>query len=150
MIQHIKRAGWLPVSLAVLCVMLLSQCQPQKQPPQTRETVLQSDSGLASYYARFFEGKKTASGKIFDNDEAVAAHPGYPLGTRVRVTNLDNSKTVELLIIDRGPTTENQEEGVIIDISRAAAKKIGMLQEGRIPAKVEVLQWGNDSTSSDN
>lgn len=102
-------------------------------------------SGLASFYSDMFEGRQTASGQIFDNDHLIAAHPSYPFDTRVRVTNLKNERSVEVIINDRGPTEPNQQEGVIIDLSRAAATQLGMLRDGRAPVRVEVLEWGKDA-----
>jgi rare lipoprotein A len=74
----------------------------------------------------------------------VAAHPSYPLGTVAKVTNLEKGGMVIVRIIDRGPTDENVAEGVIIDLSKGAAEKLGMVKEGRVKVKVEVLQWGNN------
>jgi rare lipoprotein A len=107
---------------------------------QVKETI----TGLASFYGRGFEGKETASGKIFDSDDMVAAHPTYPMGTKVRVTNQENQSMVILKIIDRGPTDENVREGVIIDVSKGAAKKLGMVADGRVRIQLEVLQWGEN------
>jgi rare lipoprotein A len=112
----------------------------------TKDTLLIKDSqtGLASYYGHEFEGKETASGETFHSKEMVAAHPTYPLGTVVRVTNLEEGDTVHVRIIDRGPTDENVAEGVIIDMSKGAAQKLGMVKAGRVRVKVEVLQWGTN------
>jgi rare lipoprotein A len=101
--------------------------------------------GLASYYSRHFDGKQTASGDTFDNDELVAAHRTLPLGSKVRVTNLENGRSVVVRITDRGASAENRREGVIIDVSQAAAKRLQMKKDGRVRAKVEVLEWGDDS-----
>ncbi|HEX2532603.1 MAG TPA: septal ring lytic transglycosylase RlpA family protein [Chitinophagaceae bacterium] len=106
--------------------------------------VKETQTGLASFYGRAFEGEKTASGETFRSGELVAAHPTYPLGTRARVTNLEGGGTVQVRIIDRGPTDENVAEGVIIDLSKGAAEKLGMVQDGRVRVKVEVLQWGTN------
>jgi len=102
-------------------------------------------TGLASFYGRGFHGKETASGKTFDKHEMVAAHPTYPLGTKARITNLENGRVAEVQVIDRGPTEENQAEGVIIDLSEGAAAKLGILKDGRAQVKVEVLEWGSDT-----
>ena len=96
--------------------------------------------GLASYYARVLDGNITASGDRFDNDALVAAHPTYPFGTRVRVTNLRNGRAVTLRIVDRGPVLAARRNGVIIDISRAAAAKLGFIQRGLARVRVEVLK----------
>ena len=112
--------------------------------PVEADNVLQERIGLASYYGAAFQGQETASGEVFDKEEMVAAHPSYPLGTVARVTNLKNGRTVEVRIIDRGPTAPNRREGVIIDLSRGAARRLGFLTEGRARVKVEVLAWGKD------
>lgn len=95
--------------------------------------------GLASYYARSLDGKRTASGVLFDNSAFVAAHPTYPFGTLVRVTNLRNRRSVTVLVIDRGPTRAVQSKGVIIDLSRAAADALGFLKDGRTRVRLEVV-----------
>lgn len=103
--------------------------------------------GLASFYGAAFEGRRTASGTIFDKEELVAAHPSYPFGTRVRVTNLDNGRSVTLEIVDRGPTDEYVDDGVIIDVSHGAARVLGFLEEGRQRVRVHVLSWGDGERS---
>jgi rare lipoprotein A len=103
--------------------------------------------GLASFYGQGdgFHGKRTASGSIFDKNELVAAHPSYPFGTRVRVTNLANGRSVTLRVVDRGPTAENVEEGVIIDVSARAARILGFVEEGRQRVRLVVLEWGGET-----
>ena len=100
-------------------------------------------TGLASFYARKLDGKETARGDSFSNDELVAAHPSYPFGTRVRVTNLENDTSVVVRIIDRGASKQNQREGVIIDLSQAAAARLKMKKDGRVRVRVDVLEWGD-------
>jgi len=70
----------------------------------------------------------------------VAAHPTYPFGTIVRVTNLENGRSATVRILDRGPARAN---GVIIDVSRRAADKLGFIREGRTRVRLEVLRWGS-------
>lgn len=89
--------------------------------------------GWASWYGPELHGEPTASGEPFDMHDLTAAHRTLPLGTRVQVRNLGNGRTVEVRINDRGPLPEDR----IIDLSRAAAGKIGMLPTGS--ALVEVL-----------
>lgn len=84
--------------------------------------------GKASWYGPGFHGKKTASGQRFNPYALTAAHPRWPLGTRARVTNLHNGKEVEVTINDRGP----HGGGRIIDLSRAAAKKLAMDGTARV------------------
>ena len=98
--------------------------------------------GKASYYCQRFHGGRTASGRIFNRNHLVAAHPSYPYGTRVRVTNLGNKRQVEVRIIDRGPSSAQRKKGIIIDVSRAAAEKLGMIKRGRANVKLEVIEWG--------
>ena len=96
--------------------------------------------GFASYYARSLDGNITASGGRFDNDALVAAHPTYAFGTRVRVTNLQNGRVVTLRIVDRGPVPAARRNGVIIDVSRAAAVKLGFIERGLARVRVEILE----------
>jgi rare lipoprotein A len=88
--------------------------------------------GLASYYGREHDGRRTASGEIFDMNEMTAAHRTLPFGTRVRVTDLANGRQVTVRINDRGPFRR----GRIVDLSYAAARKLGIV--GRGVAKVRV------------
>lgn len=91
------------------------------------------ERGEASYYHNKYRGKKTASGQKFRQYKRTAAHKTLPLGTKVKVTNLQNGKTVRVTINDRGPFVE----GRIIDLTRKAARKIDMLQDGVVPVKIE-------------
>ena len=84
----------------------------------------------------------TASGVRFDNDALVAAHPTYPFGTVVRVTNLRNDRSVTVRIVDRGPVRAVRTKGVIIDVSRAAADALGFLEAGRTRVRLEIVRWG--------
>ena len=119
-------------------------CTSKKASANDPVQIKESKTGLASYYGPGFQGKETASGETFDSREWVAAHPSYPLGSVARVTNLENNRTVTVRIIDRGPTDENVAEGVIIDLSKGAARELGMVKDGRVQVKVDILQWGNN------
>src|SRR5690606_16765314 len=115
-------------------------------PPPVPVPVLATQTGLASYYHPSLDGLATASGVPFDNEAFMAAHPTYPLGTIVQVTNLDNGAlVVEVVIVDRGPTAENVAKGVIIDLSGAVAEMLDMVQDGLVQVKVEVIKWGGES-----
>jgi len=94
-----------------------------------------SESGKASYYANRHHGLKTASGERFDQNALTAAHRKLPFGTRVRVTNLNNDRSVVVRINDRGPFVR----GRIIDVSRAAAQRLDMLRAGVVPVRIETL-----------
>ena len=105
--------------------------------------VLAEASGEATYYADKFDGRRTASGVVFWNTEAFAAHREYPFGTMVRVTNERNGRSVILRVVDRGPHgTSPVAKRTIIDVSKSAAEELGFLRAGRVPVKVEVLEWG--------
>jgi len=82
--------------------------------------------GLASYYGRAHDGRRTASGETFDMSRMTAAHRSLPFGTRVRVKNLDNGKEAVVRINDRGPFRR----GRVIDVSLAAARKLGFVARG--------------------
>jgi rare lipoprotein A len=106
---------------------------------ETDSRILETGTGTASYYADEFDGKKTASGEIYDMNKLTAAHPSFPLNTKVKVTNLKNGLSVEVRINDRMPSFKNR----IIDLSLEAAKEIDMIKAGIQEVKVEVLEWGN-------
>jgi rare lipoprotein A len=72
----------------------------------------------------------------------VAAHPTYPFGTVIRVTNLTNRRRVIVRVVDRGPTKNVQAEGVLIDLSSGAARNLGFANSGRTRVRLEVLRWG--------
>jgi rare lipoprotein A len=106
------------------------------------ERILATKVGKASYYGKGFNGRKTASGERFNSNHAVAAHPSWPFGTLVRVTNLRNGRAVKVRIIDRGPSRRMQRKGRIIDLSRGTARRLGFLRQGVARVKLEVLKWG--------
>jgi rare lipoprotein A len=92
--------------------------------------------GRASWYGAQFQGQETASGEPFDMQELTAAHPTLPFGSRVRVTNEANGRSVVVRINDRGPYRGNR----IIDLSRKAAEMIGLKSKGVGRVKVEVIE----------
>jgi len=94
-----------------------------------------SQSGRVSWYGPGFHGRPTASGEIFDSGDLTMAHRSLPLGSRVRVTNLDNGRSVVLRVNDRGPYVD----GRIADLSRAAARRLDFLDDGVVRARIELL-----------
>lgn len=110
--------------LSLVSWMWIQPCTAQKQ------------HGKASYYSKKITGSRTASGQRLHHDSLVCAHRSYPFGTHLKVTNLSNNKTVIVKVIDRYPFGR----GRIIDLSWAAAKKIGMLNQGVASVKVEMLE----------
>lgn len=106
--------------------------------PPVGSDALETQEGIASYYGAEFQGRKTSSGEIFDKDKLTAAHLKFPFGTRLRVIDLDNGKTCEVVVNDRGPFVPDR----IIDLSYGAAKDIGMIGPGTAHVRLEVIQWG--------
>lgn len=103
----------------------------------------QIQTGKASFYADKFEGTATASGEKYHRNKLTAAHKTLPFGTRVKVTNLANNESVEVVINDRGPYVENR----IIDLSKSAAEKLGFVNQGLADIKLEVVDAGDGKTS---
>ncbi|BCX19027.1 MAG: hypothetical protein KatS3mg117_2709 [Geminicoccaceae bacterium] len=91
--------------------------------------------GIASWYGDDFHGRPTANGEVFDKDRISAAHPTLPLPSRVRVTNLENGKSIELRVNDRGPFVDDR----LIDLSRAAARELGFEEKGLARVRVQFL-----------
>jgi rare lipoprotein A (peptidoglycan hydrolase) len=89
--------------------------------------------GEASWYGKDFHGKKTASGETFNEHDLTAAHPTLPMGTKAKVTNLETGKSVGVEINDRGPYRKGRD----IDLSKGAAKEIGMKKDGSASVKIE-------------
>ena len=96
------------------------------------------ESGVASYYGPEFAFRRTASGEMFDPKEMTAAHRTLPFGTRIRVTNLSNGRRVVLRVNDRGP----YRKGRVIDVSHAAARKLGFAHHGTAQVRIDVLKRG--------
>ena len=94
-----------------------------------------TQEGVASWYGPGFAGRTTSNGEVFDPAQLTAAHRTLPFGTRVRVTNLETGSSVEVRINDRGPFKADR----IIDLSRAAAERIGMIGSGVATVRVEVV-----------
>jgi rare lipoprotein A len=99
-------------------------------------TVISSFTGNATYYADKFQNQKTASGETYKKNKFTAAHKDLPFNTLVKVTNLKNGLSVVVKINDRGPFGNNRE----IDLSYIAAKSIGMINDGVVEVKIDVLQ----------
>jgi len=95
-----------------------------------------TQSGKASYYSMKFQSKKTASGELYDNTKKTAAHKKLPFGTKVKVTNIKNRKSIIVKINDRGPFVK----GRIIDLSGSAFSSIAKLSAGVIKVKIEVIE----------
>jgi rare lipoprotein A (peptidoglycan hydrolase) len=150
--------GQIVVGCAVLCLSLVAGAQetvaPQVESPQKeslkkeeikieevqtdeaqKEAVKEGVIGIASYYASKFNGRRTASGEKFSQKVLTAAHLTLPFGTLLKVTNLQNLKSVIVRVNDRGPHVR----GRIVDLSRAAAELIGMRHTGTARVELEIL-----------
>jgi len=125
--------GWATMAAA----MVLAGCStaPERRPPGpdapplAKPRPLELGRGMASWYGPGFHGKRTASGERFDMNDLTAAHRTVPFGTRVRVRNMDNGREVVVRINDRGPRVP----GRVIDLSKAAAAALELLQAGEAP-----------------
>ena len=125
--------------VATMCgLLLVSSCTLKRAEIryEARSGVGMVQYGVASWYGKKFHGNPTASGEIYDMYQLTAAHKTLPLGTYVMVTNLENNRSVEAKINDRGPFVK----GRIIDLSYAAARSIDMVEKGTARVKVVVLK----------
>ncbi|HEX6438577.1 MAG TPA: septal ring lytic transglycosylase RlpA family protein [Candidatus Binatia bacterium] len=143
-VGNVKPISDLSLGLLLVTVISITACSvpPSRIPPPITPPRA-SQTGIASWYGPGFHGKATASGVIYNQHDLTAAHQTLPLGTRVLVTNLENGRSVEVLINDRGPFAK----GRIIDLSYAAAESLGMVGPGTIPVRIEVVGSGADKVS---
>lgn len=131
--QRSLQRRWPPL-LGVL--LLLAACTSHRDFSRLSEpSVGQRQVGRASWYGPKFHGRKTASGEVYDMDGISAAHRELPFGTRLRVTHLDNGRSVEVVVNDRGPFVDDR----ILDLSRGAARQLGMVAAGVADVEIEIL-----------
>jgi rare lipoprotein A len=104
-----------------------------------------TERGIISYYTEKFENRTTASGEKFDNNDFVGSHKKLPFNSRVKVTNISTGKSVIIRINDRGPYAY----GRIMDVSKAAAKEIGLTSTGTTKADLEVISLGETALSKE-
>ena len=134
----------LPVEAAVIAseepVVTVAEVQApvEEVAPAPVEPVkpIRFQTGVASWYGFHWQGRKTASGTRFDTRLLTAAHRSLPLNTMVRVTNLLNGRSVEVLVNDRGPYVGHR----VIDLSEEAARRLDMVKKGLAPVKIELLR----------
>jgi rare lipoprotein A len=103
-----------------------------------------AQTGTASWYGPGFHGRKTASGERFDQNKLTAAHRSLPLDTKVKVTNLENGRSVEVEINDRGPYVGKR----VIDLSKAAANRLDMTDDGTARVRIEVIELAEADTQT--
>jgi len=123
-------------ALALAIFLLLLPVCSHKPGPDLEQPGRPMEVGLASWYGQEFQGRPTASGERFDMNDLTAAHRTLPFGTRVKVTNLENSRSVVVRVNDRGPHKPER----IIDLSYAAARQLGMIEAGTARVRLEVLE----------
>lgn len=123
----LRCAGW-------GAVLMVSACVSARAP-----VAAGSEEGLASWYGEPYHGRPTASGQLYDQSELTAAHRTLPFGSRVRVANLDNGRSVVVVINDRGPFVA----GRILDLSRAAAEELRLIGPGVARVRLTVVKLGD-------
>lgn len=134
------------IVLPVFCALVAAGCSgsyprftPRDEAARTSRNAADHNlEGIASYYADEFDGKHTASGEIYNMQAMTAAHRTLPFNTMVRVTNKQNGRSIVVRVNDRGPFKNDR----IIDLSLAAAKKLGLIAHGTAPVTMEVLEMG--------
>lgn len=128
---------WLTGLLVTIAMLALAGCATRSvsvvPPIDSRPGAIQE--GVASWYGPGFHGKKTTSGEVYDQHDMTAAHQSLPLGTRVVVTNLQNERSVEVRVNDRGPFAKSR----VIDLSYAAASALDMIGPGTAPVRIQVV-----------
>jgi rare lipoprotein A len=141
------KTGTLPLILLALSFFILLACAskhhvpvegripPWEQKIAKKEVVKGVQYGMASWYGKDFHGKPTSSGEIYDMYQLTCAHKTLPLGAMVMVTHMENGKSIELKVNDRGPFVKDR----IIDVSYAAAQILGMYEKGTAYVKVEAM-----------
>jgi rare lipoprotein A len=129
------RLRTLRVLAPMLVLTTLAACTTARRGHAIPVAVGHEESGLASWYGHPYHGRRTASGEIYDMGQMTAAHRTLPFGTRVRVTNLETGRSVEVRINDRGPFTD----GRIIDVSYAAAQVLGVVGRGVVRVRLRVV-----------
>jgi rare lipoprotein A len=138
-----QRAAAVAIVSLAACLSACAARAPVAAPGGSAPRILETREGLASWYGREFHGRMTASGIRFDMNAMVAAHPSYPFGTVLRVTNLANGRSTSVRIVDRGPARRLRADGFVIDVSRGAAEVLRFIQQGRARVRLEVLAWGS-------
>ena len=103
-------------------------------PAQTKPAA--GETGVCSYYAQRHNGHITASGKKFNNSALTAAHRTYPMGTKLKLTNISNGKTVDVVVNDRGPFVKGRD----ISVTRHAAQQLGFIKQGFTTVRIEQVQ----------
>jgi rare lipoprotein A len=129
------RKRWLGAAAVALALLLCAPASGSRNAAVRDIVSAWTQSGRVSWYGPHFHGRRTASGEIFDTNDFTMAHRSLPLGSRVRVTNLANGRSVVLRVNDRGPYVR----GRIADLSHAAASRLDFVDDGVVRARIELL-----------
>lgn len=129
------------LGLFLILILAVTCSRPPAPPPETHKQPA-TQSVKASFYGEQHAGERTANGEEFNPGELTAAHRRYPFGTILKVTNPKNGKSVRVRVNDRGPYGKNRS----LDLSRRAAREIGVEDAGISSVKVEVIKLGNEGT----
>lgn len=137
-----SRALLLPTLSAALIAFAASSCGGKRARTARPPRIGTSQTGIASWYGPPYHGRRAANGEIYDMERFTAAHRTFAFDTWVRVRNLDNGREVDVRITDRGPFVR----GRVIDLSKAAARQIGMIGPGVAKVKLKVIDQGQAAT----
>jgi peptidoglycan lytic transglycosylase len=129
----LRRAGAAALLLAASACAHAPREAVEPPPGERRAPGPHAEVGVASYYAEQLDGRRTASGARYDPRALTCAHPSAPFGTRLRVTDLETGRSVVVTVNDRGPFAP----GRVVDLSRAAARALGILERGLARVRVE-------------
>src|SRR3954467_11404375 len=151
-LREARHSAYLATVVAFLVVGCASAPRPtlpttvQSVPGgQTAPVESKAAVGIASFYGQKYQGRRTASGEVYDMRKMTAAHRSLPFGVNVRVTDLSNNRAVIVRINDRGPFVRNR----IIDLSLAAARQLGIVQHGSAQVRLEILSERTDRAGLD-
>jgi rare lipoprotein A len=130
-----RRLASLIVAVAFAAALLAVPAPDTNVPSQVREAPVWTQDGRVSWYGPGFHGRQTANGEIFDTNDMTMAHRSLAFGSKVRVTNLDNGRSIVVRVNDRGPYVG----GRIADLSHAAASRLGFVEDGVVHARIELI-----------
>ena len=137
--SHGSHRSHLKALLVAIIIVTAAGCSFQSRPPLPSQAPVSQPQktfeGRASFYHDSLSGSKMANGEVYGPQKLVAAHRTLPFGTRLRVTNKQNGEKVIVTVADRGPHVK----GRVLDLSRAAAQKLGCIDDGVVAVRVEVL-----------
>jgi len=133
-----------PIAACALVLLIASSCGAPKSARVRIPRPGESQTGIASWYGPPYHGRPTASGEIYDMDRMTAAHRSLAFGTWLQVRNLDNGKSADVRVNDRGPFVR----GRVLDLSRAAARSLAMIGPGTAKVKLTVITPPQDFAGS--